>query len=140
MQILVKKIVSSNRIETYDGDIIELIGLENNKDEHNLDVIRTYLRDNLVDRCVKIEMNHHCLIKNGVTVAYVYVKTGDNPEVYSMINKKVILKGLSKYEPLGVYCKYNNTFSILQSIAKEEKRNVWSEKGQFEYIGNYEDI
>lgn len=139
MQVIITEIKSSNKVVTKGGDVITLIGLKDNEKNSLLeDITRTYLRDRLVGTSVKIELNHNKMIEDNSVLAYVYVKTNNNPEVFSMVNKEILVRGLCKHLKTDFFCPHYSKFKCLSSVAEEEDRGVYSSIDTvLKYLGNY---
>jgi endonuclease YncB( thermonuclease family) len=87
-----------------------------------------FLSSMIANRYVKLEFGKNMLDPNGNLLAYVFIKTSKvGDPVWAMANKRMIVKGYAGFRLDQVNNEHSLTLEQLESIAKEEKRGIWSE-------------
>lgn len=122
----VQGVLHPNLIELDHGERVRLICLSNDYYEAEEDSSTNFLFQLVFDRFVRLVFDKKMIDESGNLLCYVYINTsviGD--PVWSMVNKRMIVNGYSKFVYDHTNKRFNEDFNWLEMVAKEEKRKLW---------------
>ena len=122
----VQGVLHPNLIELDHGERVRLICLSNDCYEAEEDSSTNFLFQLVFDRFVRLVFDKKMIDESGNLLCYVYINTsviGD--PVWSMVNKRMIVNGYSKFVYDHTNKRFNEDFNWLEMVAKEEKRKLW---------------
>jgi endonuclease YncB( thermonuclease family) len=126
----VQGVLLPNLLELDQGERVRLICLSDDFYETEEESSTNFLFKMVFDRFVRLVFDKKLIDDNGHLLCYVYINTsivGD--PVWSMVNKRMIVNGYSKFVYDHMNNRFNEDFNWLEMVAKEEKRRLWEIEG-----------
>lgn len=126
----VQGVLLPNLLELDQGERVRLICLSDDFYETEEESSTNFLFKMVFDRFVRLVFDKKLIDDNGHLLCYVYINTsivGD--PVWSMVNKRMIVNGYSKFVYDHMNNRFNEDFNWLEMVAKEKKRRLWEIEG-----------